>query len=87
MAEVIDIEVFKEKLMHNELDASMAVGNEIAFNFLFTLEPKGTDNTAILYSIWNTLSIQLMLRGFKAAELRKDISSNSNLAKNIENSQ
>ena len=69
----------KEKLL---IDYSTKEGDRIAFD-LMDYEPKGTDNTGILFAIWTTLLTSLMLRGWKPDELVKEIKHYHKIAQDI----
>lgn len=69
----------KEQLV---IDCSTKEGDKIAFD-LMDHEPTNTDNTGILFSIWTTLMVQLMLRGWTQAELIKEVKHYNKVAQNI----
>jgi hypothetical protein len=69
----------KEKLL---IDYSTKEGDRIAFD-LMDYEPKGTDNTGILFAIWTTILTQLILRGWKPTELMKEIKYYNQVAQDI----
>jgi hypothetical protein len=54
------------------IDRSTKTGDRIAFD-LFNYEPDGTDNTAILFSVWTTILTQLILRGWSKNDLEKEL--------------
>tara|TARA_R110000744_G_scaffold171511_1_gene290043 strand:+ start:1193 stop:1450 length:258 start_codon:yes stop_codon:yes gene_type:complete len=82
MKNVIDIQKYKDEIEKAEIDKSTRLGDKLAFD-LMDIEPKGTDNTAILFSAWTTVATQLMLRGWSAAELKKEITTYNKIANKI----
>ena len=82
MAQVYNLQDHKDNTENAVMNKSLDVGNNIAFD-LMDMQPQGTDNTGILFSIWTSLATQLMLRGWTAAELRKEITHYSKVAKQI----
>lgn len=83
MTKVTNLQDYKQAQEQAVIDASTVLGNDIAFD-LMDIEPRGTDNTAMLYSAWFNLTICLMLRGWTGRELRKDVTSASKIAKDME---
>lgn len=82
MAKIYNFQDHKNNTENAVIDRSTDVGHKIAFD-LMDIEPQGTDNTGILFSIWVTLTVQLLLRGWTAVELRKEITHYRKVAKKI----
>ena len=83
MKNVIDIQKYKDSIEAAEFARSTELGDKLAFD-LMDIEPKGTDNTAILFAAWITITVQLLLRGWTPAELRKEITTYNKIANKIE---
>ena len=64
------------------IDRSTKTGDTIAFD-LFDYEPTGTDNTAILFSVWTTILTQLILRGWTKNDLIKELAFYEQIAGDI----
>lgn len=82
MKNVIDLQNYKDEIEKAEIEKSTRLGDALAFN-LMDIEPAGTDNTAILFAAWVTITIQLLIRGWSPAELRKTITSYNKIANEI----
>ena len=82
MSNIVSIKKYlsdKEQLV---IDCSQKEGSKIAFD-LMDHEPKNTDNTGILFSIWITLTTQLILRGWTQAQLIKEVKYYNKVAQDI----
>jgi|TARA_R110002051_G_scaffold109053_1_gene181799 hypothetical protein len=82
MAEIINFDDYKETLDKPIIKKSQEVGENLAFD-LMNIEPEGTDNTGILFSVWNHLTIALMLRGWTSGELRNEVTDRKKEYKDI----
>ena len=82
MTKIVDIKKYKDQLENQIMTRSLKLGDKLAFDMM-KVEPKGTDNTDILYSAFTTILVQLMLRGFTDKELKKDITFYNKIANNI----
>ena len=77
MAEIINFDDYLNKLVDDTIEnvvmeKSIEVGRDVSLD-LMEIEPEGTENTGILFSIWSTLTTTLMIRGWEANELRKSV--------------
>lgn len=83
MKNIIDIQKYKDSIENAEIAKSTKLGDKLAFD-LMDIEPEGTDNTAILYAAWVTITVQLLLRGFDHSQLKKEITHYNQVARDME---
>ena len=69
----IEDDTLSDQVIEDSIDAAQDVVVKLA-----TFEPEGTDNTAIIFSVWHSLTYRLYSCGYTKADLMRELSSLDN---------